>query len=101
MDTIITIGNFSLKWYSVLITIAVIIAYYMIYSESKRFNIKSEFIFNMMFWTIIFGILGARLYYVIFNWTYYSEHLNEIYKIWNGGLAIHGGIIAGALTVII
>ena len=88
MDTIITIGNFSLKWYSVLITIAVIIAYYMIYSESKRFNIKSEFIFNMMFWTIIFGILGARLYYVIFNWTYYSEHLNEIYKIWNGGLAI-------------
>ena len=53
MDTIITIGNFSLKWYSVLITIAVIIAYYMIYSESKRFNIKSEFIFNMMFWTII------------------------------------------------
>ena len=81
MDTIITIGNFSLKWYSVLITIAVIIAYYMIYSESKRFNIKSEFIFNMMFWTLIFGILGARLYYVIFNWTYYSEHLNEIYKI--------------------
>lgn len=101
MDTIITIGNFSLKWYSVLITIAVIIAYYMIYSESKRFNIKSEFIFNMMFWTLIFGILGARLYYVIFNWTYYSEHLNEIYKIWNGGLAIHGGIITGALTVII
>ena len=93
MDTIITIGNFSLKWYSVLITIAVIIAYYMIYSESKRFNIKSEFIFNMMFWTLIFGILGARLYYVIFNWTYYSEHLNEIYKIWNGGLAIHGGLL--------
>ena len=74
MDTIITIGNFSLKWYSVLITIAVIIAYYMIYSESKRFNIKSEFIFNMMFWTIIFGILGARLYYVIFNWTYYIKY---------------------------
>ena len=40
MDTIITIGNFSLKWYSVLITIAVIIAYYMIYSESKRFNMQ-------------------------------------------------------------
>ena len=67
MDTIITIGSFSLKWYSVLITIAVIIAYFMIYSESKRFNIKSEFIFNMMFWTLIFGILGARIYYVVFN----------------------------------
>ena len=101
MDTIITIGSFSLKWYSVLITIAVIIAYFMIYSESKRFNIKSEFIFNMMFWTLIFGILGARIYYVVFNWSYYSENLSEIYKIWNGGLAIHGGIIAGALTIII
>ena len=82
MDTIVTIGNFSLKWYSVLITLGVVIAYFMIRSESKRFNIKSEFIFNMMFWALIFGILGARLYYVIFNWSYYRENLSEIYKEW-------------------
>ena len=54
-----------------------------------------------MFWTIIFGILGARLYYVIFNFSYYSHHFTEIFKIWNGGLAIHGAMIAGLLTIII
>ena len=47
--------------------------------------------------TFIIAILGARVYYVIFEWGYYSTHLNEIIAIWNGGLAIHGGLIAGLL----
>ena len=99
MDTIITIGNFSLKWYSVLITIAVIIAYYMIYSESKRFNIKSEFIFNMMFWTLIFGILGARIYYVVFSWDSYKDNIPEIFNLRHGGLGIVGGVAMAVLVL--
>ena len=54
-----------------------------------------------MLWTVIFGYLSARLYYVIFNWEYYSAHMSEILQIWQGGLAIHGGIIGGLLTIVI
>ena len=69
--------------------------------EGKRFNISSDFLFNLAFWVIVFGILGARLYYVIFNWSEYSSDLLSIFKIWNGGLAIHGGIIAGFITMFV
>lgn len=96
-----TIGNFEIRYYSVLILIGVVLAYILITSEAKKFQYKSDFIFNMIFWGLIVGIIGARLYYVIFNFDYYSEHLSEIYKIWNGGLAIHGGIIFGGLTILI
>ena len=97
---LIDLGFFEIRWYAVLILIGVISALIVITSETKRFNIKSEFIFNMGFWTIIFGIIGARIYYVIFNWDYYSQNLSEIVKIWEGGLAIHGGIILGLLTIL-
>lgn len=98
---IFNIGNFELRWYSVLIAIAVIIGYAMIMSESKRFKIKKEFMFNMMFWTLIFAIIGARLYFVAFNLEYYSSNIAEIFQVWKGGLAIHGGLLFGAITIII
>lgn len=96
---LITIGNFEIRWYAVFILIGVLISLHLINKESKRFNFKQEFMFNMCFWTIIFGFIGARIYYVIFNWDYYRYNIIEIVQIWNGGLAIHGGIIAGLLTI--
>lgn len=93
--------GFELRWYSILILLGVIIAYFLIRTESSRFKIKHEFIFNLMFWTIIFSIVGARLYYVIFNMSYYKEHLDEIFMVWNGGLAIHGGLLVGFIVVLI
>ena len=98
---IFSVLGFEVRWYSVLILAAVFISYFLINIESKKFQIEKEFLFNMMFWTIIFGIIGARAYYVLFNFDYYSEHLSEIYKIWNGGLAIHGGLLFGLITIII
>lgn len=96
-----TIFNYDVKWYSVLILIGILISYLFINHESSKFGISKDFITNLLFWTIIFGILGARLYYCIFNWSYYSKHIGEIFKIWEGGLAIHGGIILGGLTLIL
>ena len=94
---IVTIGDFSIEWYSVLIVVGAILALIMILKEAKRYGYPSDFVFNMCFWSIIVGIIGARLYYVVFNLDLYTN-LGDIFKIWEGGLAIHGGIIFGAIT---
>ena len=62
-----TIGNFKIEWYSVLILVGVMFAITLILKEAKRYNYSTDFMFNMCFWTIIIGIIGARLYYVLFN----------------------------------
>lgn len=95
------IGNFEIRWYSVLILVAFFVAYFFIQKEAKRFNVKNDFVFNMLFWALIFGVIGARIYYVIFDWASFKDNPIEIFKVWNGGLAIHGGIIAGLITLII
>lgn len=97
---IFSIGNFEIRWYSVILLVAFLVACFFINKEAKRFDIEKDFIFNLIFWTLIFGLIGARIYYVIFDWEYYSSNISEIWKVWNGGLAIHGGIIAGLLTII-
>lgn len=94
---IITIGDVKIEWYSVLIVVGAVLAIFIIIREAKRYNYPKEFVFNMCFWTIIFGVIGARLYYVLFNLDMYSNFW-DIFKIWEGGLAIHGGIIFGLLT---
>ncbi len=96
---IFKIGNFGVRWYSLLILIGVIVGIILVEKEGKKFNISKDFLFNMAFWTIIVGIIGARLYYVIFNFKLYQNDLSSIFKIWEGGLAIHGGIIAGLIVI--
>lgn len=96
-----TIGGFSMHWYTLLIIVGVLLCYFLVCREAKRMGISNDFIFNLAFWVIIFGILGARLYYVIFRFDLYKDHLIDIFKIWEGGLAIHGGIIVGLLTMYI
>ena len=102
MDPVIfSIGKISIRWYSLLILVGIIIAYFLINREGIKKKLDKEFLFNTTFWVIIFGILGARLYYVIFNFKIYKGNLLDIFKIWEGGLAIHGGILAGLITLII
>lgn len=90
----------DIHWYSVLILIGIVIGIILLEKEAKRFKYPKDLIFNICFWAIIIGIISARLYYVIFNFSYYKNNLLEIFAVWNGGLAIHGGIIGGVLTVI-
>lgn len=93
-------GIIQVYWYSIFIFIGILAGSIAIYFESKRRKIDQEFMVNLVFNAIIFGIIGARLYYVLFNLDYYKQNPIEILEIWNGGLAIHGGLIAGCLTVI-
>lgn len=92
-------GFIQIYWYSIFIFIGMIIACFLIFKEAKKKQIEEDFLINLIFDTIIVGIIGARLYYVIFNLPYYISNPIEILSIWNGGLAIHGGIIAGLIFI--
>ena len=96
---IFNIFGLDIRWYSVFILLGIGISYFLIFRESKKFKYDLEFISNLLFWTIILGITGARIYYVIFKLNEYNSFLDAL-KIWKGGLAIHGGIIAGLITII-
>ncbi len=98
-QNIINIGAFSIKWYSFLLLIAVFIGITWLTKEGKKHNYPKDFLFNMCFWAVIVGFIGARAYYVIFNWSIYASNPISVFKIWEGGLAIHGGLIAGFLTI--
>ena len=100
MSTIITIGNFELKWYSFLLLIAFTLGSFLIYINSKKYNLDKNKIIDLIFYLILFSVIGARIYYVIFNIGYYIKYPIEIIKVWEGGLAIHGGIIAGILYLL-
>ena len=94
---IISIGSVNIEWYSVLIVVGSILAIIMIILEAKRYGYPKDFVFNLCFWSIIVGIIGARLYYVLFNLDLYTNFV-DVFTIWEGGLAIHGGIIFGLIT---
>ena len=97
---IFKIGPISIRWYSLLILCGILLALYLANKEAKKHDLPKDVIFDAGFWVVIFGILGARLYYVIFNFSLYKNDLIGIFEVWNGGLAIHGGIIAGFITLL-
>ena len=91
--------GFNIYWYSICILLGVIVAYLLIINESKKHGLNKNEISDLIFYTLIISILGARIYYVIFNLNYYLSNPSEIIKIYNGGLAIHGGVISGLIFV--
>lgn len=98
---LLDMGFLQIKWYSILILASVLISTYFVIKEAKRFKIDKDDIINLICLVVIFGIIGARIYFVLFNMDYYSKNFLEIFKVWHGGLAIHGGIIAGAITLFV
>lgn len=97
---IFSFGPINLRWYGLLISLGFTTALFVTIWLSKRyFKIKSELIFDLAFWLIIVGLIGARLYDVILQLPYYTDHPLQIIQIWKGGLAIHGGLVAGLIFV--
>lgn len=102
MDSVfLDLGFVQIYWYSIFIFLGLFVGGFFALFESKKFGISEDFMINMIFYLIPISIIGARLYYVMFNLQYYSQNTNEIFQIWNGGLAIHGGIIFGVLWIMI
>lgn len=95
------IGPFAIHWYAICIMTGVILAVYLAMKEAPRKNIIPDDILDFILIAFPISIIGARLYYVAFEWSYYSQHLSEIVAVWNGGIAIYGGLIAGAIVLFI
>ncbi|WP_444244675.1 prolipoprotein diacylglyceryl transferase, partial [Eubacterium sp.] len=91
-----TVFGYQIHWYGMIIAFGFALA--VLYGGRKAYKWKMSLdgMTDVLLWGTLFGIICARLYYVAFEWDYYSVHLSEIPAIWNGGLAIYGGII-GAL----
>ena len=97
---LITIGPVEIRYYGLMYVIGIIVGIILMRREVERTgtNLTKDDIISYAFWVVIGGLLGGRLYYVIFQWRqYYAGNPLEIFAIWHGGLAIHGGIIGGVL----
>ncbi len=95
-----SIGPITVYWYSILIMISVLIGYYFSLRESEKNGLQKKFISDLVFYLVIVAILGARVYYVIFNFDVFRDRLLDILKIWEGGLAIYGAIIFSIIFII-
>ena len=93
------IGN--IPWYGVLIATGVLTAVLLCIHEEKRLKLKPDTIIDLAFWAIPLGILGARVYYAIFNWHVFADDPLSVLRIWEGGIAIYGAVIGGLLGVLI
>ncbi len=92
---------YPVTWYSVCIVTGAFLAIWLAAREEKRAGLKKDTIIDLALWLLPIGILGARLYYVIFSWDQFRGNLLSVFRIWEGGLAIYGGIIAGLITVLV
>ena len=94
-----TVFGHPIYFYGVIIGIAFLLGIAFASKRTKRFGLKEDDIYDVMIWVIPCSIIGARLYYVLFQLGYYTQHPDELFALRNGGLAIYGGVIAGALAV--
>lgn len=91
----------TIPWYGVLITMGVILSIILCAQEEKRLQLPQDTAIDMAFWAIPLGIIGARIYYVMFNWRVFADDPLSAFRIWEGGIAIYGAVIGGLLGVLI
>ena len=94
-----TIANIQLHWYGVLLAVAALAGIGMMEWLGKKYRLDTNRLFDLALITLVVGFIGARLYHVLNELTYYQTHLSDIFKVWNGGLALHGGIVAGGAAL--
>lgn len=97
----VNIFGFDIAYYGIIIACAILAGYFVAQWQAKRTGQSSDLYLDYAIYLIVFSIIGARLYYVIFSWDYYKNDLTQIFNLRAGGLAIYGGIIAGILTTIV
>ncbi|MCM3672461.1 MULTISPECIES: prolipoprotein diacylglyceryl transferase [Peribacillus] len=97
----IDLGPIQVHWYGLIIGFGVLLGLIIALRESERRGLDKEIFTDMILFAVPIAIISARIYYVIFQWEYYSQNPGDIIKIWNGGIAIHGALIGAVLTAIV
>ncbi len=87
------IGPFTIRTYGVLVAVAFLTGFLLIYKEARKENFYPNKILDLELVILIFGIIGARLLHILVNMDFYSKNLFEVFLIWKGGLALYGGLI--------
>lgn len=95
----ITIFGFDIAYYGIIIGIGILAGIFIAAMEAKRTGQNPEDYYDLAIYAVIFSIIGARIYYVIFSWDMYKRDILSIFNIRQGGLAIYGGVIAAVITV--
>jgi phosphatidylglycerol:prolipoprotein diacylglycerol transferase len=93
------LGPLNIRWYAILIALGIAIGILMSCKEAKKIAFSRDVIIDFVIYTLPLGFLGARLYYVIFNFSYYLANPAEIFALWHGGLAIYGGLITSIVCL--
>lgn len=96
-----TIFGFTIAYYGVFIGIGVMAGILTAAAVAKKSGQNPDDYWDFAIWAVLFSVIGARIYYVIFSWDDYKDNLLEIFKLRNGGLAIYGGIIAAFITLFV
>ena len=97
----ISVFGFRIAFYGIIIGIGMLAGIWIAQSDAKRRGQDPELYLDFALYAIICSIIGARIYYVVFEWDYYKENLLQIFNLRAGGLAIYGGVIAGPITMIV
>jgi phosphatidylglycerol:prolipoprotein diacylglycerol transferase len=98
---ILSLGPINFYWYGLFISLGITAGLVVGLKLAKRYQIASDLIWELLFWLLPAGFVGARLYHILTNWQYYLAQPLEILKFWQGGLAIHGAIFGSLLALII
>lgn len=96
-----TVFGIKIYWYAIIMISAIILGILLLRKRDGLYNIKFSDIIDLLIFLIPISIISARIYYVLFNLEYYLANPSQIFNIRNGGLAIYGGIIGGAITCIV
>ena len=97
----ITVFNFDIAFYGITIAVGMIMGIMIASWQAKRIGVNPDHVIDVAMYGIVFGVIGARIYYVVFSWDMYKNDLMSIFNLREGGLAIYGGIIAAVVTVIV
>jgi 16S rRNA (cytosine1402-N4)-methyltransferase/phosphatidylglycerol:prolipoprotein diacylglycerol transferase len=92
------IFGLSIRWYGILLSTGIMVGILLAYNEAKRLGRNPEYIIDLALWCVPAAVIGARLYYVLLEWDYYNGDIMRMINIREGGLAIHGALIAAVLT---
>jgi len=96
---LVSFGPISIHWYGLTMVLGILAALALTFFLAKYYGISRDTVFDLSFWLIIGGLIGARIYDVLLQIPYYTNHPLQALEIWKGGLAIHGAIIAGLFIV--